>query len=143
MSRVITANNYGFRNYAFASERGAKKKGCAVPKVLSMNGKKTTHPQEKKEKRDHGNRPVIVLAFLIIMAGSFYLYQVNDLATKGFEVRDLEKRIQSLEKEEKQMQIREVELRSMYNIEKSTEDLNLVNPSNITYLEINGPVAMK
>jgi hypothetical protein len=143
MSRVITANNYGFRNYSVASERGAKKTGYIAPKVLSMNGKKNINPQEKKEKGTRKNSSTIILAFLIIIAGSFYLYQVNDLATKGFEIRDIEKKIQDLQKDGKQMQIREVELRSMYNIEKSTQDLDLVNSSNITYLEINGPVAMK
>ncbi len=143
MSRVITANSYGFRNYAFASERGTKKKGYGAPKVLSMNGKKNINPQEKKEKGTQKNSSIFILVFLIIIAGSFYLYQVNDLATKGFEVRDLEKQIQNLQKNGKQMQIREVELRSMYNIEKSTQELDLVSPSNITYLEINGPVAMK
>ena len=143
MSRVITANSCGFRDWAFASGRNAKKRGCAAPKVLIMNGKKNINPQGKKEKGTQKNSSVIFLASLIIIAGSFYLYQVNDLATKGFEVRDLERQIQELEKNGKQMQIREVELRSMYNIEKSTQELDLVNPSNITYLEIDGPVAMK
>lgn len=143
MSRVITANGYMLRNCAFLSERGAKKRGCAAPNVLSMSGKKHANPEKKKEKGTQKRSSIVVLVLSIILAGAFYLYQVNDLATKGFEVRDLEKQIQELEKDGKQMQIREVELRSMYNIEKSTQDLNLVNPSNITYLEINGPVAMK
>lgn len=143
MSRVITANSYGFRGYAFTSASGARKRGCVTPKVLNMNGKKNIDPQEKNEKGARKNSSVLILAFLIIILGSFYLYQVNDLATKGFDIRDLENRIQGLEKDGKQMQIREVELRSMYNIEKSTGELNLVNPFNVTYLEIDGPVAMK
>ena len=84
-----------------------------------------------------------VVAMIIIASGAFYLYQVNDIATKGYEVRDLESHIQNLQKESKKMEINEVELRSMYNIEKASQDLNLVNSTDVTYVEINGPVAMK
>lgn len=143
MSRIITANNYSFRSCVFSSPSGARKKVHSTPKVLTMNGKKNINQEEKNEKGLSKTNPVFALAFLIVIMGSFYLYQVNDLATKGFDIRDLEKQIQDLEKDGKQMQIKEVELRSMYNIEKSTGELNLVNPSNVTYLEVNGPVAMK
>lgn len=77
------------------------------------------------------------------MCGAFYLYQVNSIATKGYEIRDLESQIHDLQKESKKMEIREVELRSMDNIEKASQNLNLVNSDQVTYVEINGPVAMK
>jgi cell division protein FtsL len=79
----------------------------------------------------------------IFLSGIFYLYQVNSLTTQGFEIKDIEKSIQTIEKENKQLQIKEIELRSMNNIEKATEELNLVNSSNVTYIEVAGPVAMK
>ena len=90
---------------------------------------------------------LVSLAFVMIigtfMCGAIYLYQVNSIATKGYEVRDLESQIQDLNKENKKMEIHEVELRSMYNIEKASQDLNLVNSDAVTYVELNGPVAMK
>jgi hypothetical protein len=86
---------------------------------------------------------VFVVVIGIFFSGGFYLYQVNDIATKGYEIRDLEKRIQDLNKESKKMEIKEVELKSMYNIEKASQDLNLVNSGEVSYIEINGPVAMK
>jgi hypothetical protein len=87
---------------------------------------------------------VFVMSISIFFCGAFYLYQVNDIATKGYEIRDLENRIQELNKEGKKMEIREVELKSMYNIEKASQDLNLVNSAEgVSYVEINGPVAMK
>jgi hypothetical protein len=89
---------------------------------------------------------ISLMFFLVVSAcicGAGYLYQVNDIATKGYEIRELENEIQGLNKESKKMEIREVELRSMYNIEKSSQDLNLVNSGEVTYVEINGPVAMK
>ncbi len=89
----------------------------------------------------------IALIFTVIigifLCGSFYLYQVNNIATKSYEIRDLEGKIQNLNKESKKMEIREVELKSMYNIEKASQDLNLVNSGEVSYIEINGPVAMR
>ncbi|MDO8240920.1 MAG: hypothetical protein Q7T51_03010 [Candidatus Moranbacteria bacterium] len=86
---------------------------------------------------------VFVMVFCVCIGGAAYLYQVNDIATKGYEIRDLENQIQDLSKESKKMEIREVELRSMYNIEKASQDLNLVNSNDVTYVEIDGPVAMR
>ena len=84
-----------------------------------------------------------ILTVGVVMLGAYYLYQVNDLATKSYEMKDMEVRIQQLQKEGKKMQIREVELRSMYNLEKATENLDLVNAQNVIYLEMKSPVAMK
>lgn len=79
----------------------------------------------------------------LIFAGAFYLYQVNNITIKSYEVKDVESRIQSLEKENQKLKIREVESKSMQNIEKSTEDLNLVRSSSVSYIERKGPVAMR
>ena len=84
---------------------------------------------------------VIILA--IVISSAFYLFQVNDLAVKGYDVRELENQISELEKENKQMQIREMELRSMYVIERSAQDFNLVSPVNVSYLEIKSAVAIR
>jgi len=84
-----------------------------------------------------------MVAFFVILSCAYYLFQVNDLAVKGYDIRDLENRIAELEKENKQMQIREMELRSMYVIEKSAADFNLVSPANVSYLEVNNTVALR
>ena len=75
--------------------------------------------------------------------GFFYLYQVNDLATKGYEMGKIEKEIADLSEVNKDNRIKEVELKSLYNIEKTAETSNLVSARGITYLNLNGPVAMK
>lgn len=103
--------------------------------------------QSKPGQKKSGNSGLSSLCFMlcavIIFFGAFYLYQVNDLATKGYEIKEAENRIANLEKENKKMQIREVELRSMYNLEKATQNLDLVSAQNASYLEMNSPVAMK
>jgi hypothetical protein len=85
----------------------------------------------------------ILLVIALFFSGAFYLYQVNKIAIQGYETRDFENRIQELQKESQKLKIREVELKSMYNIEKSLPDLNLVSSSAITYIETNGPMAMR
>ncbi|MEI7425947.1 MAG: hypothetical protein WCK16_03440 [Candidatus Moraniibacteriota bacterium] len=84
-----------------------------------------------------------LMTFFIIFTSAFYLFQVNDLAVKGYDIRDLENKISELEKENKQMQVHEMELRSMYVIEKSVQSFNLVSPVNVTYLDISNTVAIR
>jgi len=86
---------------------------------------------------------VSLMVVAVLICGALYLYQVNDIATKGYEIREMEKKIQDLDREGKKLQIKEVELKSMYNIEKSMENSNLVTSSEVTYVEIKSPVAMK
>lgn len=142
MSRVLILNKsmagrtVSGTQRVFSYKRGAF---CPVNKRSSNN----------KESFSSGSAQInlVSLTFVFIAAaficGALYLFQVNSIATKGYEIRDLESRINELHKENKKMEIREVELRSMYNIEKASQDLNLVNSKEVTYIEINGPVAMK
>lgn len=78
-----------------------------------------------------------------VLLGAFYLYQVNGIATQGFDAKKMESRIFDLKKENQKLKIREMEVKSMRNIEKSARDLNLVNSPDVSYAEISGPVAMR
>lgn len=86
---------------------------------------------------------VFFITGLVALSGVFYLYQVNDMATKGIEMKKAESRIKELQQARDEMQIKEVELKSMYNLEKEVKDLDLVNTAEISYLEVHGPVAMR
>ena len=79
----------------------------------------------------------------LIFSGAFYLSQVNGIAIKGFDARDVQKKLVVLQKENEKLKIQEAELSSMNGIENSMGDLNLVNSTNVSYVEINSPVAMK
>jgi hypothetical protein len=83
------------------------------------------------------------LVLVCIFSGVFYLYEVNDLAAKGYELKELQSKVASLQETNKKGVIKKVELMSMYNIEKATQNSNLVSLNNATYLELNGPMAMK
>jgi beta-lactamase regulating signal transducer with metallopeptidase domain len=86
---------------------------------------------------------VFVILGFIAISGVFYLYQVNDMATKGAEIKKAENEIKMLEESKEKLKIKEVELRSMYNLEKEVKDLDLVNTAEISYIEVKGPMAMK
>ncbi|MDP1833353.1 MAG: hypothetical protein U0944_02490 [Candidatus Moranbacteria bacterium] len=135
MSRVLILNKS-----AKGPDRARMRKTSAfLGGVFSANGKIGTAGRAEINLMSL----VFAIALGACVCGAFYLYQVNDIATKGYEIRELEGKIQELDKESKRMEIHEVELRSMYNIEKASQDLNLVNSGEVTYVEINGPVAMK
>lgn len=148
MLGISTINSNGFRNL-----NRTKKAASSNCSVLSM--RRCTGVKPRKEFNRKGKTPVAVdfnlkmknawfiLALSVVFSGIVYLYQVNDLAAKGFELREVQKNLASLQEENKKGRIQEVELMSMYNIEKSTQDLNLVNSSNVSYIELNGPMAMR
>jgi hypothetical protein len=104
---------------------------------------------QKMKSHNTGSVNIGLATFLVVLfgtffiLGAFYLYQVNNIATKGSEIKEVENKIKDLEKESQKLKIKEVELKSMYNIEKSIKDLNLVSPSDVSYVEMNGPIAMK
>lgn len=109
---------------------------------LVKNSKKSAKKISKTESYDL-KTGIFFLAVCLFVAGSAYLYQVNGIVTKGYEIREKEIIIRELEKESQQLKIKEVELKSMYNIEKSMSDLNLVTSAGVSYIEENEPMAMK
>ena len=149
MATILTVNKSRLGNCS----RGAS---CQLPRrsdkslrVLCMN-KRTVGPREttmrtkKQGSAEIGlTGAVAFLVSIIVICGAFYLYQANALVSKGYAVQRLESQIADLQKAKENSNIQETELRSMYNIEKSTQNLGLVSSSDATYLELKGPVAMK
>jgi hypothetical protein len=130
---VVLARNWG-SNVTFKRGAAAESRTFAVKKA-----KQKTTPAA----RDSFGTGVFWMAFCIICATAFYLFQVNNIAIKSYEVRDAENKVQYLQKESQKLKIRETESKSMYTIEKATENLNLINASSVSYVEMKGPMAMK
>jgi len=142
MSRIITLNSGNFRNMRATRNSGSLDMSSKILSIMAKSARKKQY-QPKGSVRIGLSQSVFALFLVSAISGAFYLYQVNDLATKGYEIKEIENQISELQKENKRMEIREVELKSMYNVEKATENLDLVSATNVSYLEINGPVAMK
>jgi len=125
--------------------------GQSMPRRSVFSGKSFRLVKTRKKEAKKISQPetydlktgIFFLAVCLFVAGSAYLYQVNGIVTKGYEIREYEAKIQDLEKESQQLQIKEVELKSMYNIEKSMDNLNLVTSAGVSYIKENEPMAMK
>ena len=84
-----------------------------------------------------------LLVVLICIFGVIYIFEVNNVATQGYQIRDLEQKAQELRENNEKLKLKEAELRSMYNIEQKTKDLNMVAPKDVSYISLPGNVAMK
>lgn len=86
---------------------------------------------------------VFILLGFISCAGVMYIFQINKLATMGYEIKEKERQIEDLRKKNETLQIRAAELRSMQNLEADKEQMKMKKPVNTTYIEVGGSVAMK
>ena len=84
-----------------------------------------------------------ILILVLVVSGAIYLYQVNDLVDKRYKVKYWKNQIQQLQIAGQKNKIKEAEFQSMYNIEKATQKFGLVPTNKVSYVEINGVVAMK
>lgn len=83
------------------------------------------------------------LVALICAMGVFYIFEVNNVATQGYAIRDLEKQAQDLRNSNEKLKIKEAEFRSLNNIEEKTKDLNMAAPKDVSYMALPGNVAMR
>lgn len=87
-----------------------------------------------------------VLASLIVLSVffvAFYLWQINDLATKGFQIKGLEEKIASIRENNKNLELQATDLQSLSNIEKLEKDLNMVKVNKVEYISTFNPVAVR
>gem|GEM_PF-1926891 len=82
--------------------------------------------------------PLLSVLLVIFVIGGGYLYSVNQSAVMGYHLRTLEKEISTLKQENAELKISEADLRSLYRIEASGEELHMQKLDTITYLEERG-----
>ncbi|OIP23306.1 hypothetical protein COX95_04120 [bacterium CG_4_10_14_0_2_um_filter_33_32] len=96
-------------------------------------------PQVKVGKRSLGF--ITIVLFLVLSL--FYLTQANQIATKGYQIRELElKKAQALEKQES-LKIEAARLRSIKEIQNSASSSQMVPASEINYIFPDKSVAKK
>lgn len=103
-----------------------------------------------KRKTDTENRNIkgfvnsnFFVIVLLIIAAAVYLYSINSSAVKGYQIRQAEKKVLELRKENENLKIKEAELKSLYHIEESSRNLNMESLKNVSYIQETGPMAMK
>lgn len=85
----------------------------------------------------------MMLGALLVVAGILYIYSINSSAVKGYQIKQVEKEISDLQKENEKLKIQEAELKSLYHVEEASKQLNMGEMKNISYIEETSPVALK
>jgi cell division protein FtsL len=79
--------------------------------------------------------PLFIVIACTAFSGLFYIYSVNQTAIKGIAIRSAEQNIAKQKKENEGLKIKEAELKSLYNIEENSKQLNMSPAVNVKYLE--------
>jgi len=100
-----------------------------------------------KSKNCHLFGAKLAFSFLLIItvfSSLGYVFQINQLATMGQEINRKESSLDGLKEANKSLEIRIAQLKSSYQFEEERERLNLVNPVEVSFVEIekNNKVAM-
>ena len=69
-----------------------------------------------------------------ILLGLVYLFVINSLGTKGYEIKKMGSEVKLLEANQKALQLQASDLQSLNRIESQAQKLNFVPNNNITYL---------
>lgn len=85
-----------------------------------------------------------VLLSVIAVFGILYVVQTSSASTTGYDMRDLERQIQSLEQENQKLEFEIATHRSMQSIQNRLVSLNMVEANNVEYATLVGTaVAMR
>jgi len=92
--------------------------------------------EKKRSSSSISHRAVnLVILVLIVVSGFAYLFIVNTIGTKGYEIRKLETQLKQLETEQKQLQIQSSDSQSINKIQLDAAKLNFTPATNVTYLK--------
>ncbi len=78
-----------------------------------------------------------LIGSLIIATGFAYLVQTNGTAAKGYQMKDMQNKIASLQEDNKKMNLEYVQLQSMSNVLAQANTLNLVPSDNMEIINVN------
>ena len=81
---------------------------------------------------------VTVVIFLICVLSLFFLAQVFQSSTKGYEITELQNQIDDLEEQNKSLEIEAAELKSFENLKNEASSLNMVSTDKIVYIKKSG-----
>jgi cell division protein FtsL len=71
----------------------------------------------------------------IIIFGLLYLFEINALSTKGYQIQNLEQEIRKDLDDQKNLQVQTSNMQSIDSIQSQAQKLNFVPVTNVTYLK--------
>lgn len=81
----------------------------------------------------------IIFSFLVIFSLA-YFWQVTSLSIKGFQIKNLDKQIQQLKKDNQKLELEITVEEAMMNVDARIKSLNLVAVQKVEYLNAVSPV---
>lgn len=85
----------------------------------------------------------MIAVFVVVVLGLVYIYQINQLAILGYDLKKIEKENQVLHKELAQLNISAERMKSAVNLQDKTKDLNMIQSQKISYIFVSdGELAM-
>ncbi len=101
--------------------------------------------KSKNKKNTHSKKKIFntFLFGLIGIALIVYIAQANNMATKGYEIKDIEHRIDELKKSKRDMESKSMELQSLSALTQKLNGLEMVDSKEAVYLYQNSQTALK
>lgn len=84
---------------------------------------------------------MVVVIVLICLISLFFLAQVFQASTKGFEISNLQEQAEELKEKNRALEIESTDLRSFEKIQREAEKLNMVKTEKIVYMRSDGKMA--
>ena len=94
--------------------------------------------QNKKAKRFL----VYILIFVIFICGFLYIFATNNIAAKGYEIRNLTKQANELNSINKNLQVEVSNLKSISALGARSDDLEMIKAQKIEYVSLPRPSAL-
>jgi cell division protein FtsL len=92
-------------------------------------------PKNKNKKFPYLTTPLCMLALVSLIAVSItYVWQISQVSTQGYYLKDLEKQISVLEQQNEKLSLDKAELNSLARIETAAKTLGMINNDSVVYL---------
>lgn len=92
--------------------------------------------------RDQQKKINVALFLTLCVLSVLYLVQVNTLATKGYTIKDLQKKIAFQQKENERLQMKNIEQGSLGTLQQKMDGLQLVRSDKVDYISPSTSVAV-
>ncbi len=102
---------------------------------LAISQSQTTNRKTRSESAVSMTHANLALLALIVIAGFMYLFQINTLGTRGYEIRQLEQKLKVLQAENKALEIQRSSLTSITKIQQDAEGMGMVPATDVIYIK--------
>jgi cell division protein FtsL len=92
-------------------------------------------PKNKNKKNSYLTTPLIILSLTALVVVSItYVWQISQVSTQGYHLKDLERQISILEKQNEKLSFEMAGLNSLARIETVAKTLGMVKSDRVMYL---------